>query len=53
MSSKKLDIKDNKNDKYNRLRKELRCSACPPNKGENKKSYKKHGTKKPKYKNHG
>lgn len=36
----------------NRLRRGLlRCSLCPPNKHENKKCYKKHGVKKPKYKN--
>jgi hypothetical protein len=30
----------------------LNCSFCRPNKGENKKNYKKHGTKKPKKKDH-
>jgi len=36
---------------YDRLsRFDLRCSFCKPNKGENKKSYKKHGCKSPKYK---
>ncbi len=28
----------------------LNCAVCPPNKGCNKKSYKKHGETKPKYK---
>lgn len=28
----------------------LRCSLCPPNKYENQKCHKKHGVKKPKYK---
>ena len=28
----------------------LRCSICPPNKGENAKRKPKHGNKKPKYK---
>lgn len=37
----------------NRLnRGKLRCSLCPPNKGENTKCYKKHGVKKPKKKDH-
>lgn len=37
---------DNKEKRF-----ELRCSFCPPNRGENCKNYKKHGSKKPKYKN--
>lgn len=34
-----------------RLRKELSCDFCPPNRSENKKQHKKHGTRKPKSKN--
>lgn len=30
----------------------LRCSFCRPNRGENKKTYRKNGVKKPKKKNH-
>lgn len=29
----------------------LICTICPPHKGENAKGHRKHGTKKPKYKN--
>ncbi len=32
-------------------RKQLSCSHCPPNKGENANRKSKHGNKKPKYKN--
>lgn len=33
-------------------REDLSCSFCPPNRGENRKNYKKHGVKKPKKKDH-
>lgn len=37
---------------YKKLnRKHLRCSICPPNRGENATRKAKHGVKKPKYKN--
>lgn len=37
---------------YNRLRRyHLSCSACPPNRRENKKTHKKHGEQKPRSKN--
>lgn len=32
-------------------RRNLRCSVCPPNRGENASRRPKHGVKKPKYKN--
>lgn len=36
---------------YDRLKRyELDCSFCPPNRGENKKNRKKHGTRPPKAK---
>lgn len=34
-------------------RQKLRCSYCPPNKGENKKKTGRHGKTKPKYKDKG
>lgn len=42
--------KDNKTDKAKRNQENLRCDRCPPNRGENKKNYKKWGVKKPKNK---
>lgn len=54
MKERKVQIK-NKNanstvdDRESRF--DLSCSFCRPNKGENKKNYKKHGKTKPKYKN--
>jgi len=38
-----IDDRESRNDLY--------CSFCRPNRGENKKNYKKHGRTKPKYKN--
>jgi hypothetical protein len=41
------------NPRYERLKKRmklLRCSVCPPNKGENASRCPKHGKKKPRYK---
>ncbi len=36
---------------YNRLKRlELKCPLCKPNRGENKKKCRKHGVRKPKYK---
>lgn len=47
-----LDYFENNSTVDNRLmRFKLKYSRCPPNKYENKKGYKKYGTKKPKYKN--
>ncbi len=50
MSRKKPNLETNSTVDDRERRKQLRCSFCRPNKGENKKTYRPHGVQKPKYK---
>lgn len=49
---KQLDSADPRADERLRVRDELRCSLCPPNRGENAKRRARHGDRKARYKDH-
>lgn len=46
-----VSVKELANEYWDKLTKWFNCDHCPPNKGENRTNWKKHGTHKPKYKN--
>jgi hypothetical protein len=48
-----LQEQDLRAEERKRVKKQLSCSACPPNRGENAKRRPKHGVTKPRHKDHG